>query len=61
MTETERGAPKPTEEVRDRAGVKGDAVAKDPKLSSADRDRGDGPAADGDCAIDLDSAHDRAS
>ena len=57
------GASQPTREQRDRAlaGIAGNAKQKGGDPSSDDRDRGETSSA-GDCAaIDLDTAHDRAS
>jgi hypothetical protein len=57
------GASKPTEDERDRefAGITGNAAAKGEKPSPGDRDRGETSSADDPAAIDLDTAHDRAS
>ena len=57
------GASEPTKEERDRefAGITGNAASKGEKPSPGDRDRGETSSADGEAAIDLDSAHDRAS
>ncbi len=58
------GASKPTQEERDRefAGIAGNAAEKGEKPSPAGRDRGETSSADGrSSAIDIDSAHDRAS
>ena len=57
------GASKPTREERDRefAGITGNAREKGEDPSPDDRDRGETSSADDCAAIDLDTAHDRAS
>ena len=57
------GASKPIREERDRefAGIAGNAAQKGEKPSPGDRERGETSSADDPAAIDLDTAHDRAS
>jgi len=57
------GASKPAQDERDRefAGITGNAREKGEDPSPDDRDRGETSSADDPAAIDLDTAHDRAS
>ena len=57
------GAPKPNREERDRefAGIAGNVKEKGEDPSPDDRDRGETSSADDPSAIDVDTAHDRAS
>jgi len=57
------GASKPTRDERDRefAGIAGNAREKGEDPSPDDRDRGETSSADECDAIDLETAHDRAS
>jgi hypothetical protein len=63
-TADQGGAPEPAQEERDRefAGIAVDAAEKGEKPPPGEHERGETPSADADSpAIDIDSAHDRAS